>query len=367
MKIFAIAVVMGGIAWAADSDASWSAKSAAAYLDAREGWWLSWPTAARDHDTACVSCHTALPYGLARNALGRVLRESAPSEVESKMLANIAKRVRLWSEVQPFYPDATRGVPKTAESRGTEAILNALILSAQPREPGELVQTAFENMWAIQLTSGDRKGAWMWLNFHNSPWEADDSQFYGTALAALVVGTAPEKYRPAENVKMLRDYLAREYAAQSPVNRIVALWADAKLGGILSAEQRKSLIGEIGKLQQDDGGWCLATLVGTWKRHDGTPLDTRSDGYATGLVTLVFEQSGVDREQPQVKRGLMWLARNQDRESGQWPGYSLNKKRDPATDVGKLMSDAATAYAVLALIEANKTSGGAWAPVELPR
>ena len=230
MKIFAIAVVMGGIAWAADSDASWSAKSAAAYLDAREGWWLSWPTAARDHDTACVSCHTALPYGLARNALGRVLRESAPSEVESKMLANIAKRVRLWSEVQPFYPDATRGVPETAESRGTEAILERADWSAQPLYPVMLVQTAFESMWAIQLTSGDRKGAWMWLNFHNSPWEADDSQFYGTALAALVVGTAPEKYRPAENVKMLRDYLAREYAAQSPVNRIVALWADAKTG-----------------------------------------------------------------------------------------------------------------------------------------
>src|SRR5690349_22590428 len=92
---------------------AWDPKAAAAYLDQRQSWWMEWPKAARDHETFCVSCHTAVPYALARPALRKVLGEENPSANERRLLNNVVKRVRLWKEVEPFYSDADRGTYKT--------------------------------------------------------------------------------------------------------------------------------------------------------------------------------------------------------------------------------------------------------------
>ena len=99
-----------------------------------------------------------------------------------------------------------------------------------------------------------------------------------------------------------------------------------------------------------DGGWSTASL-GHWKRSDGTPVDTQSDGYATGLAILALERGGVSRSDARVQRGLDWLVQHQDSATGAWSASSLNKSRDPKTDIGKFMIDAATAYAVLALTQ----------------
>src|SRR5271157_25494 len=335
---------------------SWNPKAAAAYLDYREGWWMAWPTAARDHNTFCVSCHTAVPYALSRPALRAALGEQGPSVNERSLLASVTKRVRLWKEVEPFYSDDKRGAYKTSESRGTEAVLNALILASDDARSGKLsddARLAFDNMWALQQTTGDAKGAWAWLRFHNEPWEADDSQFYGAALAAVAVGTAPENYRAAPEIQnrltLLREYLNREYARQTLINRVVLLWAAAKVPGLLATAQQESIIDEALSRQQSDGGWSLGSLIGAWKRADGTPLEVKSDGYATGLIAFALEQSGLPRENVHLQQALAWLAGNQSPAEGLWPGYSLNKQHDLSTETGHFMSDAATAYAVIAL------------------
>ena len=339
---------------------AWSPKAAAAYLDQRQDGWQKWPGAARDHGTFCVSCHTAATYALARPALRRTLGEAAPSASERALTENVSKRVMMWREVEPFYPDQTRGLPKTSESRGTEAVLNALVLASRDaRGSGTLAddtRRAFENMWGLQFTRGDQTGSWAWLNFRYEPWEADNSRYYGAALAAIAVGTAPAGYAATPDIqdrtKLLREYLSKGAADQHLFNKLTVLWASSTwAGSILSAEQQRAIVDEALKLQQPDGGWSMAAL-GSWKRVDNTLLETRTDGYATGLVAYVLQTAGDARAREPVARGLAWLQKNQEA-SGLWYAASLNKQRDPASDAGRFMSDAATAFAVLALTSAR--------------
>ena len=141
----------------------------------------------------------------------------------------------MWKDVEPFYPTKKEADPKTVESRGTESILNALILARYAANDGELTQDArkaFDNMWAEQIKTGDSRGSWPWLQFHNSPWEGD-SQYYGATLAAIATGIAPGEYRSRpeihDGLKLLSDYLVREQASQILYHRVMLLWASAKI------------------------------------------------------------------------------------------------------------------------------------------
>jgi squalene-hopene/tetraprenyl-beta-curcumene cyclase len=340
---------------------AWDPNSAAKYLDARQTWWMNWPESARDHQTFCVSCHTVVPYALARPRLAAIVHRPEPNATDKKLLENVAVRVNGWKEMEPFYSDEKVGPNKTAQSRGAESILNALILSSFEQtdpKPSAALEQAFRNMWGEQQHKGDSKGGWLWLNFHTQPWEADDSPYFGATLAAVAMGTAPGEYfkRPEiqADLRDLREYLLRGYEKRSLNNRVLLLWASTEIPDLLKSPQQQAIIDGLAAQQHSDGGWSMTSLVGNWQRGDGTPLETKSDGYATGLVCLAEKQAGVPETDVHLKKGLTWLAAHQDKSQGLWPGYSLNKQRAPSADAFLFMSDAATGYSILGLTSSAK-------------
>src|SRR5262249_4845991 len=193
--LLASALLAIGVSAERAESPSWDAKAAAAYLDGRAEWWTTWPNAARDRGTFCISCHTTLPYAIARPVLRGPLGEHAPSAAETKIVDNLLTRVRNWRDVEPFYQHQTRGIPKTSESRAIESVMNALVLARRDAGTGRMsadTRAALGYMWALQMKTGPNSGAWTWLNFGYEPWESPNSPYLGASLAALAVGTAPE-------------------------------------------------------------------------------------------------------------------------------------------------------------------------------
>jgi squalene-hopene/tetraprenyl-beta-curcumene cyclase len=349
----ALMLILGGCS-RSSTGVNWDPPAAAHYLDNRASSWMHSRKASRDHGTACLSCHTTVPYALARSELGRMLDEPAPPPAQRELLAIVKKRIALWPQLLPWYRDEKH------ESRGTEAVLNALILTNADATLGHLsapTRAALDDMWTLQQTDGPRAGSWPWIDFGNQPWEASDSVYYGATLAALATGFTPEEYRSQpdiqERVRQMRDYLRREYPNQTLLNRVNLLWAAERLPNLIEPEVRTAILSEISARQRPDGGWSVASLMPGWKRHDGSSPPDTSDGYATGLITLVLQESGIPTSDPRLGRSLAWLLGNQSHWNGRWSAESPNGRRRPWDEAAPFMDDAATAFAVLALARAQ--------------
>ena len=272
---------------------AWNRQAAASYLDSREVWWQSWPRAQKDHGTLCISCHTVVPYAMARPGLERELSETGMTPTEKTMFDSVEKRVSMWPQMVPFYSDANNGPGKTAQAHATEAVLNAVVLTSYDAHQGHLrpiTRKALDYAWALQLNSG----GWLWQDFHLAPWESNQSAYQGAALLAVEVGDAPGGYadEPAVRPRVLRlcDYLRRNYASQPLINQIYVLWASGKLPGLLAPGERDALLVKIRGAQQSDGGWKLASLT-EWKRLDDSVEPAESDGLATALAVIALEGS----------------------------------------------------------------------------
>jgi len=347
----------------------WDKTRASQYLDRRGEDWFKFGGAYRGQGastTSCVSCHSLLPYALARPVLRRLSHEELPTKWETKILEQAKQRVANWdrldsAQFQLFYDfdDA-----KKLQSRGTESVLNALILALDDRfqgrtEPSDDTQKALAILWTTQIKQGPDKGSWEWLNFGLEPWESPDSRFLGACVAAIAVGSAPgnglAKSAGAhrEQLESLRDYLKKNFGSQNLHNKAWMLWAAASLNGLLKRQEKDQLIAQILAKQQKSGGWSLSSLGDFTHVEIKTPVTT-PDGYATGLLLHVVQLGGLSKENPQVSKGLAWLRANQD-PTGAWRALSVNKIRAPEStnpakaNVGKFMWDAATGYAILAL------------------
>ena len=353
--------------------AGWNRAAAAAYLDQRMDEWFAKGDKLRTGagETTCVSCHTVIPYALARPALRRAMRVTAPTPQEKRLADETSRRVQTFGTNQLLYDFEE---DKKGESRGTEAVLYALILasadSAQGRrEPSDATRRAMTRLWQLQRADG----GWEWLDVGLEPFEGIDSAYNGAAFAALAVGMTPalsSGTTARAGIVKLRNYLRTRNPKQNLYNRIWGLLASTSLNGVLTRGQRDDLVAELQRRQRDDGGWSLEGL-GEWRwdrttapfHSPGTrelALAAKSDGYATGLIVYNLSQAGLSVDHPVVKKGLDWLRANQlpvrvgDREWPAWCAHSLNYDREHGGSRGEpwrrlFMSDAATAFASLAL------------------
>jgi squalene-hopene/tetraprenyl-beta-curcumene cyclase len=315
--------------------ADWNPRLAAQYLDSRQKEWFVWPRA-NAAAKPCVSCHTGVTYLLARPMLREALGEAAPTIYETGLLASLRSRL-------------DQKEPAASPGLGVESIFAARFLGTAD---------ALDRMWALQVHEGAAKGAWNWFSLDRDPWEMPDSRFYGAALAAMAV-PAKDHGRPA--ALELVAYLNREQAAQPLHNRLMLLWASAGFPEALPAAARNAIVEEVWKKQQADGSWTMDAL-GPFQAHANAPRADGGNAYATAFTAYVMQQAAGDGANPKLARALGWLRTHQDPECGCWQAPSMNERYELGTMPAKFMADAATSFAVLALLGSRNSASAALPP-----
>ena len=373
--LFATTLTLRPGAAAQEQVGGWES-SAARYLDARmEMWWAKAKSLRTgDAETKCLSCHATVTYVLARPALRRVQGHATPTLHEERILDIVRRRVESRSMDQLYYEHTDA---KKLESRGVEAVLNALAITnldteERSMDPSVLTRAAMARMWEVQRADG----AWDWLQFGLEPYETPDAVFYGATVAALAAGS-PLGMRASTDAKgqagteRLRRYLRTSLASQRLFNRTWALLAASRLEGVITSVERDAVMRELEGRQRPDGGWSLMDL-GTWRwARQSAPFTPPGsideallgapDGYATGLVVYAMRQAGADLDRPSIRKGRQWLRSHQipervgDPSWAPWRAHSLNFDREHGGEKGEpwrrlFMSDLATAFAALALL-----------------
>lgn len=325
-------VILLALAAAAGFAADWNPRLAADYMDARQKDWFVWPRA-NQNAKPCVSCHTNLTYLLARPALRRALGESSPTQYETGLLAMLQSRVSN-TDPKSLYPTATGAF--APQETSVESIFAALFLESPQ---------AFDRMWKLQRADG----GWDWNSANLDPWEMPESEYFGAGFAALAAGREKgSKFQ--SNLGALEKYMRAGLDKQPMQNRLMAVWASSQLKDLLPKSAKASVIAEVYKSQRSDGGWTAQSL-GPFRDHPGAPPSEGSNAYATAFTTFVLERAGVVKSDTRLERALAWLKTHQNPQTGAWEAMSFNKKYEPGSMQIRFMQDAATGFAVMALLD----------------
>src|SRR3954470_14123075 len=105
------------------------------------------------------------------------MRAATPSAQEDRLIGDTSRRWETYATHQVLYDFNER---RQIESRGTEAVLNAVILTSADRakhlsEPGPATKTALARLWETQRPDG----RWDWLEFGLEPWETTEAAYHG--------------------------------------------------------------------------------------------------------------------------------------------------------------------------------------------
>jgi squalene-hopene/tetraprenyl-beta-curcumene cyclase len=308
------------------SAADWNFEKATAYLDARQRAWEDFKPAKAPHGT-CVSCHTGMGYILLRQALN----QPAPTAMETNLYTSLRGRLA-----------SAENAPAKGVGASVESVLAALLLSKEA-ESG----AALERMFRFQIREGEDQGGFPWFSLQLDPWEWANSRYFGAAIAAVAISQAPAPYRERSEVKALLSYLDRAAPNQPLHNRLTLLWTRDDL---IEKRTRQQIMEQAWSAQGPDGGWSIHAL-GPWVKPPREEAAKGSDTYATALAAYSLRKGGSAKSDPRLQRALAWLSAHQDRSSGAWPSTSMNKQFESDSMMVHFMTDAATAYAVLALLQ----------------
>jgi squalene-hopene/tetraprenyl-beta-curcumene cyclase len=293
--------------------------AAAKYLDDGAYAWTKTRT--------CIACHTTGVYLAERPILTELLR--TPVRLVRDEFAK---------SIPPSVPASNedRGIVyyKTAE----RAVWRSLGLAEWDRYVERRTSDSTDKSLRDMLLQQSSHGGFHVTGEVEIPYITTDYNLSTQAMRAIV--RAPmwlEQLKDPdllERVEKLKQFL-KTTQPSNDYDRMLRLQLSNLMPGLISNSEKENYIDLLSGKQRSDGGWSTRSMSDTMSWHvavsnkvktliDSLPdaANPESDAYMTAFAIVLLRESGVQKEDPRVQKGIAWLKRDQ-RTSGRWWMHSL--------------------------------------------